>query len=351
MPSLPGVLDWSLFLSRFARDQLFQKIGYYPHSAAQSRTKYISPQGVALACDTFVSLRYVMYGHERRARLLDGGWCQGLAEGAVVWLRADELPLFAEHLLPRLAGRCVLVTGDSDLLLPSAFPAAADSIARSGKVLHWFVSQYDGSDAGVPLTALPLGLNYPRINDVHRLFSPIGTTRVDFKRPAVQEREWEGIAAAARPLADRIPRAVADFQLNDTSRDRRFGESRSDIFGQLRDNRCVAWLPRRGSQSWLLEQYARHAFVLSPHGYGLDCYRTWEALFMGCIPIVKTSPLDLLYRDLPVAIVEDWRDIGEERLAGWLAAFGEGFDREPLRRALSLDSWQRRFRAAAGGDA
>jgi hypothetical protein len=51
------------------------------------------------------------------------------------------------------------------------------------------------------------------------------------------------------------------------------------------------------------------AFVLSPHGNGLDCHRTWEALVLGCIPIVKTSKIDKLYEELPVLIVNDWSDI------------------------------------------
>ena len=56
------------------------------------------------------------------------------------------------------------------------------------------------------------------------------------------------------------------------------------------------------------------AFVLSPHGNGLDCHRTWEALCLGCIPIVKTSPLDSMYNELPVLIVNDWNDITIELL-------------------------------------
>ncbi len=51
------------------------------------------------------------------------------------------------------------------------------------------------------------------------------------------------------------------------------------------------------------------SFVISPHGNGLDCHRTWEALALGCIPIVRSSPLDILYEDLPVAIVNDWSDV------------------------------------------
>jgi hypothetical protein len=55
-------------------------------------------------------------------------------------------------------------------------------------------------------------------------------------------------------------------------------------------------------------------FVVSPHGNGLDCHRTWEALYLGVIPIVKTSSLDQLYEDLPVLIVDDWSDVTREFL-------------------------------------
>ena len=34
----------------------------------------------------------------------------------------------------------------------------------------------------------------------------------------------------------------------------------------------------------------------------------------GCVVIVKTSPLDILYQDLPVVIVQDWKEITEEWL-------------------------------------
>ena len=58
-----------------------------------------------------------------------------------------------------------------------------------------------------------------------------------------------------------------------------------------------------------------YAFVISPHGGGYDCHRTWEALILGCIPIVKTSKIDILYKDLPVLIVNNWIDINETLLA------------------------------------
>ena len=63
-----------------------------------------------------------------------------------------------------------------------------------------------------------------------------------------------------------------------------------------------------------MKQMSEFKFALSPRGYGPDCYRTWEALLVGCIPIVRTSPLDSLYADLPVLLVDDWTCLTQEFL-------------------------------------
>lgn len=68
----------------------------------------------------------------------------------------------------------------------------------------------------------------------------------------------------------------------------------------------------------LFEEYlidlGSSCFVLSPRGMGEDCFRTWEALYMGAYPIVKSSPLDPMYEGLPVLIVQDFSEITEEFL-------------------------------------
>ena len=59
---------------------------------------------------------------------------------------------------------------------------------------------------------------------------------------------------------------------------------------------------------------SKYKFILSPPGAGEDTHRTWEALSVGCIPIVKSSLLNILYEDLPVVIVDDWDVITKEFL-------------------------------------
>ena len=76
-------------------------------------------------------------------------------------------------------------------------------------------------------------------------------------------------------------------------------------------------------------------FCLSPHGNGLDCHRTWEAIALGCIPVVKTSPLDRLFSGLPVLIVNSWSDLNESLLSETVDRFQDTIVPSELRRSLN----------------
>ena len=59
---------------------------------------------------------------------------------------------------------------------------------------------------------------------------------------------------------------------------------------------------------------SRFKFVISPRGGGEDCHRTWEALYLGSIPIVLSSSINEIYQDLPVIVVDDWNILTKEFL-------------------------------------
>lgn len=50
-------------------------------------------------------------------------------------------------------------------------------------------------------------------------------------------------------------------------------------------------------------------YVLSPPGNGFDCHRTWEAIYLGCIPIVKREFWPFCHLKLPVLVLDDWSDV------------------------------------------
>jgi hypothetical protein len=310
------------------------------------RTRYLSQPGIALSCAAHGGLPYVMLRTDLRPELLDMRTFASIRGGDRIWIRFEDLGRFVREVLPRLDERVVLVTGDSDHQVPGDFPEVADQIVESGLVERWFTTNCDGAHREV-ISGMPIGLNHARKHELIGVLHPNGPIRVDRKPLAEQEREWDAVAAAAPPLCDRVPKVIADFYMRDSSHSRKYGESRTDIRQQLRDNRLVVWVNRRWPLPELLAVYAAHAFVLSPHGNALDCYRTWEALLMGCIPIVKRSVIDRLYDGLPVAIVDDWSEITPTNCDRWLASYGNAFDRAHLRRTLSSAYWMDRIHGAA----
>jgi len=64
----------------------------------------------------------------------------------------------------------------------------------------------------------------------------------------------------------------------------------------------------------IYERNRQYPFWLSPRGSGLDCHRTWEALYLDIIPIVWNGSLNVLYENLPVLIINDFTDLNEKFL-------------------------------------
>jgi hypothetical protein len=58
---------------------------------------------------------------------------------------------------------------------------------------------------------------------------------------------------------------------------------------------------------------SKNKFVVCPPGYGIDTHRLWEALYMGCIPIVLKHRI-YQYYDLPIIQVNGWEEITPELL-------------------------------------
>ena len=88
---------------------------------------------------------------------------------------------------------------------------------------------------------------------------------------------------------------------------------------QERDNRvdCYDNVRREGIpivKSMEYKDYLRklktYKYCISPEGNGIDCYRTWESLYMKTIPICKRSILvEHFAKTFPIYIVDDWKDL------------------------------------------
>lgn len=56
------------------------------------------------------------------------------------------------------------------------------------------------------------------------------------------------------------------------------------------------------------EKLLTHQFVLCPDGNGVDCYRTWECVYAGVIPVVNDNFVTQQYHKYPIMCLDNLRD-------------------------------------------
>jgi hypothetical protein len=230
-----------------------------------------------------------------------------IRDGDLVWVRISWLGAFVRQVLPLITSRFVLATADSDNLVPWHLGPAARTILKDTNVIAWFARNCHGIIDR--LRPLPIGIDFHTISDHAHWGEQVSS-------PADQERELNSIAASIPPVERRRRQVYLDFQVHST----RYG-GREVIAEQVRTNPCAFFQPTPLSRSELWRNRGEYAFVVSPHGHGLDCHRTWEALALGHIVLVPASPLDRIYAGLPVVSVSDWNEITPAKLEMWLEVY------------------------------
>ncbi len=244
-----------------------------------------------------------------------------IRDGELVWVRLSWLRSFVKQVLPFVTGRFILVTGDSDSCVPSELMSEARAVLQCPRVVHWYTQNYDGSIVSDRISPIPIGIDFHMLSE-----RPIWGESVS--SPAQQEQMLASTRQGLPALRDRIPKVYVDFAWQQGLGLRhyrryhplegtKFHESRRRIGRKMRGNELAVCqdgpLPR--TRMW--RERGEHAFVLSPHGMGLDCHRTWEALALGHIVLVPSSALDALYTDLPVVTLKSWSEITELNLTTW----------------------------------
>ncbi len=299
-------------------------------------THHVWSRGLALLCDHNGGLSFVREQRGGKPPVpIDPRGYDHVREGDLVWTRATSLPEFLDTVLPRIQARFVLLTGDEDWSIPGDFPRAPE-LCASDKLIAWYAQNFDGVDPSGKIFPLPIGMDFHTISNRRRWGHPLAT-------PREQEIELEQLQADMPPNGERLLRVHADFHFNRHSRPL-MGEVREAVERTLRANPLIDFQAQKVPRLDLWREKTRYAFVVSPHGNGLDCHRTWESLALGNIVIVRRSPLDPLYEGLPVVIVDQWSDITEERLAKWQGEHAPTFAKPSFRERLSNRYWIDRIR-------
>lgn len=197
---------------------------------------------------------------------------------AIIWCKTDYAPYLFAMLQNVRGSYYTLITHCSDYgITKDFFDAAPDCIYK------WFAQNVDYSDSD--LIPIPIG--------VENHTGPSKGTCIDVD-----------FLGSFLPPAQRAETIYCNFSTNTHS-------SRPAVLHALQQqpmNTCV--FDSGKSYSQYMTNMCRCQYVASPRGNGIDCHRTWEALYMGCVPIVDRHPMYDVYK-LPIIQVDKWDDIHE----------------------------------------
>jgi len=296
-----------------------KRIGMMSEAACQ----LVSSRGLMKSCDVYpphpVSSTRLCYDYD---------WAS-LKPGASVYVIGSAVPHFLMIAWDAIKVPFVLVTGDCDLTMPDDL-FTRENLAlflAEPKLLAWF-SQNLVTTHSPKLHRIPIGMDYHTLAE-HKNH-PWG--------PQQSPIDQEQILIAVRDRAmskERQPIAYANFQFSMTTR---YAEDRRTALAQL-PPALIHYESMPVSRFITWAHQSKFELVISPHGGGLDCHRTWEALALGCYPIVKSSPLDPLFEKLPVLIVKEWSDVTQERLFAFLRE-----DKNIQKEQLTLKWWTDQFK-------
>lgn len=225
----------------------------------------------------------------------------GLKSHDSIYVCSDALNEFVQHHLPRIDTEFRLVSGDSDLTIDEAqiHQNMLWKILESPYLLSWHAQNLAFKHH--KLFAIPIG------NDYHTMSEHAGLWSLSTASAISQETKLLEIYKNSPSFEHRFVAGYCNwhFAIDRGDRNECFLNIDKSIafFEQQKIPRDSTW--RRQSE---------FMFVISPEGAGMDCHRTWEALLLGSIPIVKSSPLNSLFKDLPVLIINDWQDINSQNL-------------------------------------
>lgn len=275
---------------------------------------WVSSRGLLKSCDR--RNRFPISSH----RHIDPDMLNNLQDYDVVhicsWL---TISIFCRHIAPKIKNKIIMLTNDSDMDAPifdkPEFPVGpGDYIAKeeilaflnSDRCVHWFTQNCSLKHPKV--TPIPIGMDYH--------------TFAQIELPAYQEKRLNITRSISKPFHERKLKCYGNFHFGVMNK--YYTYDRIECIKQIPPHLIdYEPTPVQRPQTW--KKQTEYAFVPSPAGGGMDCHRTWEALLLGCIPIVRrfNVPHDDIFIDLPVLFIDKWSDVTEELLQKTVNEFRE----------------------------
>lgn len=331
------------------RKILFILIVFNLRSSLQwEASNFIWNYGIAQMCDFGLCPDPINYFSKEDQPYFDFDLASKIKDKSLVWINVKNIKKFINLILPKVSSRYILVTGGGDETFPDdcqLSDSEFNSLVSNNKLVAVFAQNCSIHGFKNKFFCLPIGIDFhsAAYKSSNGAWGHKGT-------PLKQEHDLSKILSFLAPTNKRFIKAYVDFQHSDTL------HGNFDRYKQLKEDRLSIFktIKKSGKESIasgsfkprveLWKTKGMYAFSVSPHGNGLDCHRTWEDLVLGCIVIVKKSPLDPMYEGLPVVIVNDWSEVNLKNMRIWLTKYKDVFNNFEYRLRLTNDYWISKMR-------
>lgn len=232
-----------------------------------------------------------------------------------------DLDFFADN-LHLIKNDCILISCYGARPIPSSLKTSSfEKIINCEKIKKWYTQNYDRTIIHEKLYPFPIGLPcvgkwYIKNNKEHT-FNYILNVRDNIKKNEI----------------------LCDVHLNPNS-----STMRGSLRGKLNNCKHINKLNKRvNSVKDFYDLASTYKFIISVKGLGIDCHRTWEALLLGAIVITNHTPLDVLYTDLPVIIIDNWDELLDyNNLKKWENQVGHLTNKENILEKMKIKYWLNR---------
>lgn len=202
---------------------------------------------------------------------------ENVKNGDKVFVDTRSIKYFFSVLHPKILNPYILITHNSDLEIGHDMVDYIDE-----KIIKWLAQNVTIKHPKI--IPIPIGLEnlYYYNNGITKYFDRLRKRNVEKK-----DRVLYGFSITNNPT------------------------ERLSAYNNLQINSLFDEIKYKYNNINYLKLLSKYKFVASPSGNGLDCHRTWEAMYLRTVPIVKRSvAMEYFYSiGLPVWIIDDWQDL------------------------------------------
>jgi hypothetical protein len=194
-----------------------------------------------------------------------------VSDGDIIFIRTDMLNKFFEKVCPEITARFILISQNADNNMQDEFSRHIDE-----KIIHWFSQN--------------LLFDHPKATPL-----PIGLINFRYSADTALIKKYKFYSNEKK---DKIAMSFSSHL------DRHSVKSKLDSYG------TTETLPHLNKADYY-DKMSGYKFVASPEGNGIDCHRTWEAMYLGCIPVVLRNSTTSFFEKigLPILVIDRWEEV------------------------------------------